>query len=130
MPQSTAIDASDSCNRAPRNHLQLMPALDEVALQGGFDGKLSLDRQRYQNRVIVTHGTFSVAELTSCLDFRVVDKSVATHRVPNGLGGIHVDFKMQEDLTVTVTDMNGKARSLVFGPTKDALGRERLLIWF
>jgi hypothetical protein len=72
-----------------------------------------------------------VTELTSCLDFQLAKKSVAKHRVPNGLGGVHVDFKMQGNLKITLTPTQGKPPlAMEFAPSKNALGEEELVLWF
>jgi hypothetical protein len=130
-PDVKSITPGDPCNdRIAPNNAALMPTMDVLASEGKFDGTVVTDRKTYKNRVLLSSGTMSIVDLTSCMNFTVGSQVVESHRVPNGLGGIHVDLVASGNLRVRLTDAQGNMQMLEFSPVKDALGKLGLQLWF
>jgi|SRR6185503_9672655 len=130
-PPSTEPHPDAPCSsKTPKNNLALLPAMDVLASKGDFDGTLVTDRNRFENQVILTAGTVSVFDLTSCMEFKTGGKAVRKHRVPTGLGGIHVDFKMKGNLKLLLKNPKGQVIEMEFAPDTTGLGDPALKLWF
>lgn len=136
LPNATPIDPKDPCKAinegsAEANNLNLFPVLNELAVASKTEPAIDLNRNRYQNRVLLTSGTMSIEKTTSCFAFREGAKTIKNHRVPNGLAGTVVTFRLTENLKLNVTDQAGATSSIEIAPdVHGGTGVRQIEVWF